>query len=143
MENASKALLIAGSILMFIILSSFAAYIFMRTKEQTKEIYGMMSASKVDSFNQKFIKYEDKELKIQDIISIINLANDCNRSGQLPTEIKVIADNRIIEGADTNLLDSNLDINYILENNLDKKYKCITSYGNNSNLIETVKIENY
>ena len=144
MENASKALLIAGSILMFILLSTFAAYIFTKTKNHTTEIYGLMSATKVNEFNQKFIKYEDKKLKIQDVVSIINLANDCNRSGRLPIELKVeVATSGIIEGANTDLLDSNIVINELLEKNMDKPYKCTTSYGDNSNLIEKIIIENY
>ena len=144
MENASKALLIAGSILLFILLSSFASYMFTRARSRTTEIYGMMSSSTVDTFNQKFIKYEDKKLKIQDVVSIINLAKDCNRSGKQPVEVKVITASGIIEGdSGTNLLADDIDMKSLLENNLNKDYKCTTSYGNNSNLIENIYIENY
>ena len=150
MENASKALLIAGSILLFILLSSFMAYIFTRARNKTSEIYSMMSTSKVDSFNQKFLKYEDKELNIQDIVSIINLAKDCNRSGKQPVEIKVTATRGIIDGtSETNLLSDSININDILEKNIydedgnKKKYKCTANYGDNSNLIENILIENY
>ena len=55
MENASKALLIAGSILLFILLSSFASYMFTRARSRTTEIYGMMSSSNVDTGNTKSI----------------------------------------------------------------------------------------
>ncbi len=143
MENASKALLIAGSILLFILLSSFSSYMFTRARNRTNEIYGVMASSQVDTFNQKFLKYEDKEvLKIQDVVSIINFAKDCNRSGKQPIEIKVTAQDGIIEGANTNLLADDIDINSILEKNINKEYKCTTSYGSNSNLIENIYIEN-
>lgn len=144
MENASKALLIAGSILLFILLSSFASYMFTRARSRTTEIYGMMSSSNVDTFNQKFIKYEDRKLKIQDVISIINFAKDCNNNGRQSIEVKVTTASGIIEGVSgTNLLADDIDMKFLLENNLNKEYKCTASYGNNSNLIENIYIENY
>lgn len=144
MENSAKALLIAGSILLFILLSTFAMYVFSKTRDHTSDIYNLMLTSEVDSFNQKFIKYEDKELKIQDVVSIINLAKDHNRKQRLPVILNVIADNGIIEGtSETDLLSVNIDINAILKSNIENKYKCVTSFANNSNLIENIKIEKY
>lgn len=144
MENASKALLIAGSILLFILLSSFASYMFTRARSRTTEIYGMMSSSSVDTFNQKFIKFEDKKLKIQDVVSIINLAKDCNKSGRQSVEVKVTAADGIITGiSGTNLLADNIDIKSLLEKNTNKEYKCTATFGSNSNLIENIYIENY
>ena len=144
MENSAKALLIAGSILLFILLSTFAAYIFSRTRSHTSDIYNLMLTTEVDSFNQKFLKFEDKKLKIQDVVSIINLAKDSNRTAKLPVIVKVTADNGIIEGtAETDLLSENIDINSILEKNIENLYKCKASFGDNSNLIENIKIEKY
>lgn len=146
MENASKALLIAGSILLFILLSTFMMYVFAKTRNHTSDIYDLMFSTDVESFNQRFLKYEDKTLKIQDVVSIINQAKDCNRKGKFPVLLKVIADSGIIVGtSETNLLSDNIkidDINTILKENIENEYKCTVSYAEKSNLVETIKIEN-
>ena len=142
MENSAKALLIAGSILLFILLSTFAMYVFSKTRSHTSDIYDLMLTNEVDNFNEKFLKFENRDLKIQDVVSIINLAKDYNRKEKLPVVVKVISDSGIIEETtETNLLSDTIDINKILEKNLDKIYKCSVSYGENSNLIENIKIE--
>ena len=143
MENASKALLIAGAMLLFILLSSLAVYVFTKTRDKTSEIYNVMLSSDVDEFNQKFLNYEDKILTIQDVVSIINLAKDCNESEKMPTVVKVIAESTaIINGiSETNLLSSSININNILSANIENKYKCTIEYGENSNLIETITIK--
>ena len=143
MENASKALLIAGAMLLFILLSSLAVYVFTKTRDKTSEIYNVMLSSDVDEFNQKFLNYEDKILTIQDVVSIINLAKDCNESEKMPTVVKVIAESTaIINGiSETNLLSSSININNILSANIENKYKFNIEYDENSNLIETITIK--
>ena len=144
MENSAKALLIAGSILLFILLSTFAVYVFSRTRNHTNDIYNLMLTSEVDSYNQKFIKYEDKELQIQDVVSIINLAKDYNRKQRLPVVLNVSAEIGTIEGVTKkDLLSVDIDINIILKENIDNRFKCITEFASNSNLIENIKIEKY
>ncbi len=146
MENSAKALLIAGSILLFVLLSTFMMYVFAKTRNHTSDIYDLMFSADTDSFNQKFLKYEDKTLKIQDVVSIINQAKDYNRKGKFPVLLKVTAESGIIDGtSETNLLSDNIkidDINNILKNNIEKEYKCTICYAENSNLVETIKIEN-
>lgn len=141
MENAAKALLIGGSILLFILLSTFAAYVFSKTKSHTSDIYNLMLTTEVDSFNQKFLKFEDKTLKIQDVVSIINLAKDCNRRQKLPIILKVTADSGIEGISETDLLSDSININLMLEKNIENQYKCKASFGENSNLIENIIIE--
>ena len=144
MENSAKALLIAGSILLFVLLSTFTVYVFSRTRDHTNDIYNLMLTSEVDGFNQTFIKYEDIELKIQDVVSIINLAKDYNRKQRLPVVLNVTAEVGTIEGVTVkDLLSLDIDINEILKENIDNKFKCYTEFASNSNLIENIKIEKY
>ena len=49
MENASKALLIAGAMLLTILLSTFAIYVFNIFGEQTSRLYDKLEESDVDS----------------------------------------------------------------------------------------------
>ncbi len=56
MENASKALIIAGAILLSILLISLGIMIF--TQAQDVVTGSGMTEAQVSSFNQKFLKYE-------------------------------------------------------------------------------------
>lgn len=161
MENASKALLIAGAMLLFILVLTFSVYLVRRIGGQTSELYGDMEQSKIDEFNQKFLIYNgrgtqtDSEgnwvnpLTVQDVVSIINLAKDNNEHARFPIVIKVKLDKAIIVGNEKkdneeNDKDiSNNEIKKMLSNrdNIDAKYSCIVEYGENKNLVENVTIE--
>ena len=94
MENASKALLIAGAMLLLILVLTFSVYLVRRIGGQTSELYSDMEQSKIDEFNQKFFNYDGRGTKkdsegkwinpltIQDVVSIINLAKDNNQNGR-------------------------------------------------------------
>ena len=56
MENASKALIIAGAILLSILLISLGIMIF--TQAQDVVTGSGMTEAQLSSFNQKFVKYE-------------------------------------------------------------------------------------
>ncbi len=77
MENASKALIIAGGVLIAILLLTLFTYLFSKMATGTSKIYDMMEQSEIAEFNQKFLNYKGREdLKIQDVVTIINLAKD-------------------------------------------------------------------
>lgn len=107
MENASKALLIAGGMLLFIIVLSLAIFIWGRIGKQAAGFYERLEQSDVDEFNEKFTRYEGrgtvkeagkwvKPLKIQDVVSMINSANDNNQTERMPVNVSV----KIISGKD-------------------------------------------
>ena len=90
MENASKALLIAGGMLLLILVLSFAIFLFNRIGSSAAEMYRDLEEADIAEFNQQFFYYELKEeLKIQDVVSIIYLAKDSNKSEKYPVNIKV------------------------------------------------------
>lgn len=93
MENAAKALLIAGGVLIAIILLTLFAYLFSHMATGTSNIYSTLDASEISEFNQQFLNYQGRtDLNIQDVITIINLAKDNNRRGKFPT-VSVLVDN--------------------------------------------------
>lgn len=79
MENASKALLMAGGALIAMLVMSLGIYFYRTLSDATGEIYSRMEQKKIIDFNQKFLKYNNTEVTIQDIITMINLAKDNNR----------------------------------------------------------------
>jgi hypothetical protein len=149
MENASKALLIAGAMLLLILVLTFSVYLVRRIGGQTSELYSDMEQSKIDEFNQKFFNYDGRGTKkdsegkwinpltIQDVVSIINLAKDNNQNSKFPTTVKVKVDGN--ERQDS----TNAQIKEMLANpnNIDAEYSCKVEYGENKNLVENITIE--
>lgn len=69
MENASKALIIAGAILLSILLISLGIMIFNQAQDATKN--SGMSQAQVSTFNNKFSKYEGKKIKGSEVNGMI------------------------------------------------------------------------
>ena len=149
MENASKALLIAGAMLLTILLSTLAIYVFNIFGEQTSRLYDKLEESDIDSFNQQFFQYENRNitqdedgkwhgaLKIQDVVSIINFAKDNNSTNEIPVKVKV---NSSDLGNDLQNKTAD-ELNVMLYNNMDNNYKCTTTIPNGSRLVEEIFIE--
>lgn len=57
MENASKAILIAASVLIVILLIAFGMTVFRSTKDSTEPLGDTMDATKIAQFNSKFTSY--------------------------------------------------------------------------------------
>lgn len=146
MENASKALLIAAGMLLVVLVLTFMIMVFTRMASQTSDIYANLEQSDIDEFNQKFFKYEyKKELTIQDVVSIINLAKESNEKGKMPVKVEVII-NATISGYNQGMdLTNTANLNKLLKDNMDinnNKYKCTVSYAENSELVGKIVIEN-
>ena len=69
MENASKALIIAGAILLSILLISLGIMIFNQAQDATKN--SGMSQAQVSTFNNKFSKYEGKKISGSEVRGLI------------------------------------------------------------------------
>lgn len=80
MENASKALLIAGAILLAILLISLGIYIFQQA-QSTINNSGMTKAE-VSTFNNQFAKYEGDSVKGASVKSLIQEVNANNASDE-------------------------------------------------------------
>ena len=136
MENASKALLIAGGMLLFILVASFATLLFRRMGSQTSEFYKDMSDTEIFELNQQFFNYERSNLRIQDVVSVINLAKDANDREIVPVTLEV------------NYLGSSLDLKSVdtkkmLIDNIEDyetRYTCKVDYATNSNYVGIITI---
>lgn len=137
MENAAKALLIAGGVLIAILLLTLFSYLITKMNENTASIYEMLEAPEISKFNQQFLNYEGRGINVvgyekdndgkskplynplnaQDVVSLINLAQDNNRNPKFSTEITIEIDNKEIDV-------KNFSASDFLKSNVDKKYKC-------------------
>ena len=86
MENASKALIIAGAILLAILLISLGIMIFNQAQGTVNN--SGMSEAEITSFNNKFLKYEGKQ-KGSVVKSLINEAAAINNDGGRKVTVKV------------------------------------------------------
>lgn len=128
MENASKALLMAASILIAMMVIGIGTYVFNMfstfSKEQQEELY----AHQLAEFNAQFTKYETMEdINIHDIISLANYAKNYNEDNGItddtdPVYISVNINNIGMDGR--NLQEANNDTkNNLIKNTITNKYK--------------------
>lgn len=84
MENASKALLIAGTVLIAIIMISTAVYLYTAYSKQVKEYDATISATELQKFNSKFDVYVGRDdITPQEIVSVVNLAKEYGNQVQI------------------------------------------------------------
>ena len=79
MENASKALIMAGGVLIGVLVISLAVYLFVSFGQTSAEINDENSQKQLTQFNSKFASYEGKKnLTIYDAITVAGYANENN-----------------------------------------------------------------
>ena len=86
MENASKALIIAGAILLAILLISLGIMIFNQAQDTVNN--SGMTQAEITAFNNKFLKYEGTQ-KGSVVKSLINEVLATNQSLSTSEQVKV------------------------------------------------------
>lgn len=114
MENASKALLMAASVLIGALLVSVMVYIFYFSSDYSSKIKDNIAVREVYETNVKFEIYDGRnDLTVHDVQTIINLVNDYNE--KMPNQISI------------NLTTVSLESE--LESNEETTYKCNIYYN--------------
>lgn len=91
MENASKALIIAGAILLSILIISLGIFIFNQASEITKS--SNLSEIEVLQFNEKFTSFEGSHVRGSEVNTLItriiqnNVANQDDKSQQVTLNV--------------------------------------------------------
>lgn len=87
MENASKALLIAGAVLIVIVLISVGMLIVQQASSTVDEAGNYSSKQAVETFNTQFTQYagSQKGSSIKTLLSSIATSNATNESGHIIT----------------------------------------------------------
>ena len=79
MENASKALLMAGGVLIGLMILSLAIYLFVSFGADSRKIQAQIDANKLTQFNAQFTIYDNRnDITIYDIITVANIAKENN-----------------------------------------------------------------
>lgn len=80
MENASKALLIAGGILITMIVVTIGVNLYSVFHEHSENMLARMSEKEISEFNAQFVKYEEQDLTINEVVTLMNLVRDNNKT---------------------------------------------------------------
>lgn len=124
MENASKALIIAGAILLAILLISLGIMIFGQAQDTVNN--SGMSQAQISSFNNKFIKYEGERTGSV-VKTLINEILSSNADPSLPDVTFKVNDTA---ATDTSDIDTSKKYTIKIE------YNTSTGYVSNININE-------
>ena len=147
MENASKALLIAGEVLLGIILLTLFSYLFTLIAENTSRIEENAKLNRINEFNQEFLNYEGRgtiynPLTAEDVATLINLAKDNNKKYKFYTKVEInLAGHDLAKEYD----DGNAWLNErVNTSEINKKYNCTSvEIDESSKLVKKVTLENH
>ncbi len=118
MENASKALIMAGEILIGVLIISLASYIFIQFGTFSRKLNEKIDEAEINQFNVNFTNFSGRaNINMQDISSLINLAKQRNTEYDVKKGDDYYID-VCIDGV--SVLDTN--INEFLEDNKNNKY---------------------
>lgn len=96
MDNASKALIMAGAILIAVAIVGIGIYIFSSANSMTDDALNQIDALTVTSINSQLQQYEG-QIRGREVKQLINTARSINKQEALPEAIKLnnnaIADN--------------------------------------------------
>lgn len=125
MENASKALILTGEILIAVLVLSLASYIVTQFGTFSRTLNEKMERKEISEFNVKFTNYSGRaDINVQDLVTAINLANQRNKEYDAsPSDayyVEVLLDGKSILSSNINeLLETNKNNTYYYCN-LDK-----------------------
>lgn len=146
MENASKALLIAGSILVCILIVAVGMFIYNSSGSSIQSSVSTMSTSEIEAYNVKYTMYEGEQTgaNIKSLVGVLvsNASTNEDENDRIPGLCleyeKDTMDSGIPENGETSTyLDALQDIKHNLENK--HKYWVEVSYQKNG-LIDYINI---
>lgn len=132
MENASKALLMAGGVLIGILILSLAVYLFASFGAESRRIQKQVDSNQLVQYNAQYTIYEGREdITIYEIISVANLAKENNEYYKDYTDFensyKVTV---VLTGAGANSTNNFQDLTKQEKQALLEEYNVIESDGN-------------
>lgn len=140
MENASKALIIAGSVLIGVMIISFLVYTFSIFGKYSSNVEQNRVNQQIEQVNSKFTKYDKlTNLKIHDVVTVAYLANDNNSyfdlsSGNDKTRfIKVKLDGDEIQNKSDDFYQNKII------HTMDKTFTCTVSISDYTKYVYEVK----
>lgn len=143
MENASKALLIAGAILIVIVLISIGMVIVQSAQGIVDESSSMTTDQETATFNKRFETYQgtQKGATIQSLLSAVSVNNAENKSGGRKISVIIKDDKITAEGKDTGITDSKILSQISADIQTSARYKVVMSGRDADSYINEITIE--
>lgn len=136
MENASKALLMAGEILIAILIIGLIVYMFNSAGQLFKTSEDVEQTEQITAFNKEYEAYDRKLMRGTDIISIINKVNSNNKKYKELSEYQITVEFELVEDLGyKKTVDNDKTVIVLDVDNKISKGK----YNNNSNEWLTIK----
>ena len=97
MENASKAIIMAGGVFVTVLVISLFLYVITSLRDYNDQMSDISTSSQIESFNRYFFysKTRGYQIKGFDAINLINKANDLNASLDVDYRIGVSCPNEL------------------------------------------------
>ena len=113
MENASKALIMAGTVLISILLISILVLFFRKGASASAEYNSAMSDAELAKFNAKFEVYDRNNNTYFDVITVVNLAYTINKTNENDSQnqITVTLEDNNSSSTNTYIFDSTCEEN--------------------------------
>ena len=131
MENASKALLIAGAILLCILIIAIGMFIYNSAQSTITDTMSTLSTQEVDAFNNQFTSYEGKQTGSNIKALMGRLIGNANTYRDEPAKVPQVFINRL-----SNTNNNTIDAQFLTAN-AGNPQNYITLLGTIRNRVET------
>ena len=140
MENASKALIIAGAILISILLIGVGMLVFQGAQGGIDESIAQMSIQQKNMFNQNFVQYEGPKVTGSNVRALIqNIISSNNANQDIDGKLVSVAGISTINVASGSLqADKLAELKTTI--NTGATYKVVMGYNDATGLVEKVTI---
>ena len=117
MENASKALLMAGGVLIGIMVISFMVLVLRKAGKMSAQYDNQIANNELTKFNGQFEIYDKNDNNFFDVITVANLAYDINKKNGYDEQNSVIVE--VGDGSNVYSISSNAELpkGHFLKNN--------------------------
>ena len=129
MENASKALIIAGAILLAILLISLGIYVFTGAQDTVQN--SGLESQEASTFNSALVKYEGSNKSASDVRSVKNEIIAANRKLGAESQTLITINSAQAVNYDTSTLDDSK-----------KQYRIDLDYDETTGYVSNVNITN-
>lgn len=131
MENASKALLIAGAILLCILIIAIGMFIFNSASSTITDSMTSLSTQEIDAFNNQFTSYEGRQTGSNVKALMGRLIGNADTYRDEPAKVPQVFINQL-----SNTVQNNVDASFSLDDAGDPQ-EYITNLGTIRNRVET------
>lgn len=145
MENASKALLMAASILIGVLVLSLIIYLYTYFGAEAQKFEEIINQRQLTKYNAQYTVFDGRQdLSVYDVVSIINKAYKNNEKHKDDSEYKTEYQVRVVldgsDKAEPNNSELSNEIIELIENNYETKYKCKVLFYADNGKVKEVKI---